>query len=279
VHGEHGWDIHDLDGTKWRPALLRRLHSPLIDRYIAVSKDLEHYLVRRVGIAADRIDQIYNGVDTERFAPSPDKRVAQLPAGFRGEEIIVIASVGRLQPVKDQASLLRAFAELVRGDAGFGDRLRLAIVGDGPLRGDLQRLAEILGITGLTWLPGAIENIPTVLRSFHVFVLSSLAEGISNTLLEAMASGLPVVATAAGGNTELVDDGYCGRLFSPGDVNALTRLLADYATNPSLRRMHGSAARRVAVERFGLDRMVASYLAIYENLFRDKDDGGRLAHS
>ena len=110
IHGEHGWDMHDLYGTRWRPAILRRLHSPLVDRYIVVSKDLERYLIRRVGIAASRISQIYNGVDTERFSPSRGEPGNGLPADFADQDMLVIGTVGRLQPVKDQATLLRAFA-------------------------------------------------------------------------------------------------------------------------------------------------------------------------
>jgi sugar transferase (PEP-CTERM/EpsH1 system associated) len=266
IHGEHGWDVGDLDGTRWRPAMLRRVHSPLVDRYIVVSKDLERYLVRRVGIAAGRISQIYNGVDTERFAPRPGRPANGLPPEFAEQDTLVIGTVGRIQPVKDQAILLKAFAELVQSHP----RLRLAVIGDGPLLGDLRRFTETLGIAKLTWLPGAIGNIPDALRGFDVFVLPSLCEGISNTVLEAMASGVPVVATAAGGNLELVEDGYCGRLFPPGDVAMLARLLAGYIADPLLRQAHAKAARRVAVERFSLETMVTKYEEVYLGLSRQR---------
>src|SRR5262249_2906904 len=148
---------------------------------------------------------------------------------------------------KDQATLVNGFAELVRNRPALGARLRLAIIGDGPLLSTLRQLTEMLGIAELTWLPGGVGNVPDALRSFDIFVLPSLSEGVSNTILEAMASGIPVVATAAGGNPELVWDGYCGRLFAPGDVPALARLLADYVADPLLRGAHGAAARRVVV--------------------------------
>jgi glycosyltransferase involved in cell wall biosynthesis len=125
------------------------------DRYIVVSKDLERYLTQRVGIAAGRISQIYNGVDTERFAPHSTGAGNGLPAEFAEQDTFVIGTVGRIQPVKDQFTLLKAFAELVQSNA----RLRLAVIGDGPLLGDLRRFAETLGIAKLTWLPGAIGNI------------------------------------------------------------------------------------------------------------------------
>jgi sugar transferase (PEP-CTERM/EpsH1 system associated) len=266
IHGEHGWDMGDLYGTRWRPAMLRRVHSPLVDRYIVVSKDLERYLIRRVGIADGRISQIYNGVDTERFTPRPSGAANGLPAEFAEEDTLVIGTVGRIQPVKDQVTLLKAFAELVQRYP----HLRLAVIGDGPLLNDLRGFAEALGITKLTWLPGAIGNIPDAMRRFDVFVLPSLSEGISNTVLEAMASGVPVVATAVGGNLELVEDGYCGRLFPPGDVTTLARLLAGYIADPLLRQAHAVAARRVAVERFSLDTMVRKYQEIYLGLCRQR---------
>jgi sugar transferase (PEP-CTERM/EpsH1 system associated) len=264
IHGEHGWDVDNLNGEKWKPALLRQIHSPLIDRYVTVSRDLERYLVARVRIQPHRISQIYNGVDTKRFAPTPQKPVGIMPTGFAGEDTLVIGTVGRLQPVKDQATLVRAFAELVDHHPALGAKLRLAIVGDGPLLADLQALAEGLGIGRQTWFPGAQTNIADTLRSFDIFVLPSLSEGISNTILEAMASGLPVLATAAGGNVELVEDRRSGRLFFPGDVRSLTRFLLKYAMDMALRREHGFAARRIAVERFSLDKMVGEYQSLYE---------------
>jgi sugar transferase (PEP-CTERM/EpsH1 system associated) len=268
VHGEHGWDMDDLHGEKWKSIWLRRIHSPLIDRYIAVSKDLERYLTHRVGIAARRVRQIYNGVDTERFAPSADKPASLLPPNLAGRDLFVIGTVGRIQAVKDQATLLRAFAELMRFSPGGSRRLRLAVVGDGPLLGQLRELAQSLGIAELTWFPGVVGNIPDVLRLLDVFVLPSLSEGISNTILEAMASRLPVLATARGGNVELIEDGVSGRLFEPGDVTSLARMLGEYLASPAVYRAHAEVARRQAVERFSLSAMVANYEAVYESAAR-----------
>lgn len=264
VHGEHGWDVHDLHGTSWKSVWLRKVHSPLIDRYVTVSKHLERYLVETIGIAPARITQIYNGVDTDRFAPPAARLDGVLPPGFAGPGSVVIGTVGRIQPVKDQATLVRAFAALARTPEG--GKLRLAIVGAGPLFDDLRRLIDSLGIAERTWLPGAVTNVPEVLRAFDVFALPSLAEGISNTILEAMATGLPVVATGVGGNVELVAEGSTGRFFEPGDANALARLIAGYAADATLRAEHARAARKAAVERFALDRMVAQYQATYDRL-------------
>jgi glycosyltransferase involved in cell wall biosynthesis len=115
-------------------------------------------------------------------------------------------------------------------------------------------------------MPGAISDVPNVMRALDVFVLPSLQEGISNTVLEAMASGLPVVATAVGGNVELVEEGRTGRLFEPGDAAALAALLDGYAARPEERSVHAAAARRRALEQFALPVMVARYQELYEGL-------------
>ncbi|PYX65420.1 MAG: hypothetical protein DMG78_29750 [Acidobacteria bacterium] len=258
--------------------MLRRLHSPLIDRYVTVSKDLERYLSRRVGIAPSRITQIYNGVDTERFAPVQEKPGGVLPNGFLDDRRIVIGSVGRIQAVKDHATLVRAFAAVIQTQSDLASRMRLTIVGDGPLLGDLRTLVKELFLDDLTWLPGAVDDISRVLQTFDVFVLPSLAEGISNTLLEAMATGLPVVATAVGGNGELVEDGKLGRLFRPGDVQTLARFLTEYVRDQQLREAHARAARRAAAERFGIDAMVDQYQAIYSALCYGADGAWRETH-
>jgi sugar transferase (PEP-CTERM/EpsH1 system associated) len=262
IHGEHGWDVSDLGGGGRKPAFLRRIHSPFVDRYITVSQHIKRYLVERVGIADERITQIYNGVDTDRFMPAASRTRDVLPRDFADASSVIIGTVGRAQPIKDQETLIRAFALLSR-ESSLAERARLAIIGDGPLLGRLRELVESLGIARRTWLPGAMNNVPDVMRTFDVFVLPSLLEGISNTVLEALATGLPVLATAVGGNVELVQDGATGRLFPPRDVDSLTKLLADYVADPTLRQTQARNARQVAVEKFGLSSMVERYEAVY----------------
>jgi sugar transferase (PEP-CTERM/EpsH1 system associated) len=266
IHGEHGWDVDDLSGRRVKPALLRRLHAPMVDRYITVSADLRNYLVERVGISSRRITQIINGVDTQRYAPAThaDDRWQALPEGFAVPGNVLVGTVGRLQAVKDQATLLRAFARVVGDGDVAASRARLVVVGDGPLRESLRGLAAELGISSLTWFPGAVGNVRELLRAFDLFVLPSLAEGISNTLLEAMATGLPLLATATGGNVELVADEVSGRLFQPRDVAGLSDLMRQYLADSSLRQRHGRAAREIAVARFSLATMLANYQSVYE---------------
>ena len=268
VHGEHGWDMDDIGGTRRKPALLRRLHAPFVNRYITVSKDLEHYLINRIGIRAQRITQIYNGVDVARFNPLTPKSRAWLPASFQREDLLLIGSVGRAQEVKDHTTLIQAFADLITAHSALRATLRLTIVGDGPMLATLRAQVTKLGLRDLVYLPGALNAIPEVLSSLDVFVLPSLNEGISNTLLEAMAAALPVVATAVGGNLELIESGNTGAFFTPRDTVALSRLLHAYATDAGLRRRHGDAGRQIAVSRYSLDAMVEQYVNVYDALCR-----------
>lgn len=276
IHGEHGRDVDDLHGDKFKPALLRRLHAPLVTHFIAVSRELESYLVSRVGVSAARISCICNGVDTERFRPEQSSSRGAIPTRFSAPGQIVIGTVGRVQPVKDQATLVRAFVRLVESSpAALSERLSLAIVGDGPLMPQLRAQVDACGFADRIWLAGNAENVPEVLRAFDLFALPSLAEGISNTVLEAMASGLPVIATAVGGNVELVQTGVNGQLFQPGDDRALAELLHAYVTDDSVRHAHAAASRRMAVDQFSLAAMVEHYRAVYESLSGRAQGAGR----
>jgi sugar transferase (PEP-CTERM/EpsH1 system associated) len=270
VHGEHGWDFSDLDGGARRSVLLRRLHAPFVSRYITVSKDLERYLVKRIGIAPARITQIYNGVDTSRFVPPAAPARNALPAAFAPPGTLVIGTVGRINPVKDHATLLRAFAALGVSAPALAVNARLVIVGDGPLLDASRALAASLAIEATTWFAGNRSDVPALLRAFDVFALPSLNEGISNTILEAMATGVPVVASAVGGNVELIDDGVTGLLVPPADSDALARAFLRYLAEGTLRASHGREARAAASARFSLPAMVDGYAGVYEALVRGR---------
>lgn len=263
LHGEHGWDVDNLDGRARRPLWLRRLHAPLIHHYVTVSLDLRRYLVERVGIAPHRVSNICNGVDTERFAPGSPSPELGLPADFLRPDVVRIGTVGRLQPVKNQVALLEAVALLRARCPELAVRIRLVLVGDGPLREELTRQARTMMLETTTWFAGATERVPEWMRALDVFVLPSLNEGISNTLLEAMATGVPVLASAVGGNPELIEEGVAGDTFAPRDVEGLAALIERYVAEPGLRRAHGMAVRRRAESNFSLRSMVAAYGDLY----------------
>ncbi|WJW74457.1 TIGR03088 family PEP-CTERM/XrtA system glycosyltransferase [Thiohalobacter sp. IOR34] len=268
LHGEHGWDVQDLDGRRYR--WLKRALRPLVSHYIALSQELESYLHDVIGVRKTRLSRILNGVDTERFHPPGSARPDVLPAGFRTAESLVIGTVGRMEAVKDQVTLARAFIELAAQRPDLRRRLRLVMVGDGSRKPQLEGLLREAGLLEQAWLPGARDDVPELMRALDVFVLPSLAEGISNTIMEAMASGLPVVATAVGGNAELVEDGSSGYLVPAADPVAMAEALAAYAEDPARREAHGRAARERAVRDFSLERMVAEYLAVYDGCLQGR---------
>ncbi len=263
IHGEHGWDTHDPDGARAKYRYLRRAISPFVDRFVAVSQELERWLIERVRIAPGRVKRICNGVDTVRFRPRDGVERPSLPAERFPQGCVVVASVGRFQAIKDPCNVVRAFIELRRSLAGRGPDVRLLFVGDGPLRRDAEALLEASGNAEASWLPGAREDVSDLLRDADVFVLGSKREGISNTVLEAMATGLPVIATMVGGNRELVVDGETGVLVPPEDSMALSAALALYVIDATLRRRHGQRARERAERQYSLQRMISDYRDLY----------------
>jgi sugar transferase (PEP-CTERM/EpsH1 system associated) len=278
VHGEHGRDVSDLDGSNRKYQWLRRLLSPLIHRYIAVSQDLADWLVSTVRIAPGKVTRIYNGVDHSRFLPrfgaegsSAIQRLRTslpgMPASFLPDAgCRVVGTVGRLAAVKDQQSLIRALAHILRESPQRRQALRCIIVGDGPERAALTAAVAQHGLEESVWLAGDRDDIPDLLACMDVFVLPSLGEGISNTVLEAMATGLPVIATRVGGNPELVQDGVTGLLVPVGDVPALAAAIAALVDDPArCDRMGRAAVQRVTTD-FDWERTVSAYLRVYDEL-------------
>ncbi|MGH7384366.1 MAG: glycosyltransferase [Candidatus Rokuibacteriota bacterium] len=264
IHGEHGREASDPAGLNPRRNRLRRAFAPLIDRYVTVSLDLGRWLAEVVRIPAARIVTIHNGVDLRRFSSDVSERGSEALGLPDGE--VVVGTVGRLDPVKDQIGLIEAFARLNPGAVPA----TLVIVGDGPCRSALEARAASLGIADRVRLLGTRSDVAALLGSFDLFVLPSLAEGISNTILEAMATGLPVVATRVGGNPELVEHGVTGSLVSVGDRDELATTLAAYLSDPHLRLLQGKAGRGRASEHFALERMAARYLELYAALIQRK---------
>lgn len=265
VHGEHGLDVVELDGRNRKYNLLRRLSGLVVDRYVTVSRELANWLVRDIGLPADRVIPVYNGVDTARFHPGSSER-AVLPDGFAPPGSFVIGTIGRLEAVKDQTTLVDAFCRLIGERPVLRGRVRLAVIGDGSLRGALERTLAEHDAAGLAWLPGYRADAPELMRSFDAFVLPSQREGISNTILEAMATARPVVATAVGGSPEIVVDGVTGFLVPRADPAAMAARLLAYLDQPGLASAHGQAGLARVQERFSLAAMMAAYGRVYDAL-------------
>jgi sugar transferase (PEP-CTERM/EpsH1 system associated) len=262
IHSEHGWDIYDPDGTNRKYRAMRRFANPMISRFVTVSRELEEWLATRVGIPSSKITRICNGVDTDKFRPVDRSQASTvLPGSIFPPDSVVVTSVTRFSPIKDPLNLVRAFISARRDPAGAS--LRLAMIGDGPLREDALRELREAKLESDAWLPGARDDVAPILRGAAIYALGSLREGISNTVLESMATGLPVIATRTGGNVELVEDGVTGRLVAPGHSGELAEALLAYMREPRMRTIHGAAARMRAENEYSLRRMLAGYEALY----------------
>ena len=268
VHGEHGRDIHDLDGTNKKYNLLRKAMQPFVHRYIAVSRDLLQWLKHTVAIPEKKLRQIYNGVDAGKFSPRQDD--AQLgdlaPPGLLPENAVVVGTVGRLAEVKNQQLLIEAVGDLFTKRPILRGTLRLVLVGDGPLKPQLVERVKQLGLSDVVWFSGDRNDVPALMQLMDIFILPSLAEGISNTLLEAMASGLPVIATRVGGNVELIEEGVNGRLVPANNVVAMADAVAELIDDPALRQSMGEKGLALVRTTFNWEKTVADYLAVYDTL-------------
>jgi len=260
VHGEHGREVADPEGRNLRRNRIRRALAPLVHHFVTVSADLRRWLIEDVRVPAAKVTAIHNGVDLSRFG-----RAGKLESRMRlalPADAPIVGTVGRLDPVKDQVGLIRAFAQVrTQHPAAV-----LVVAGDGPCRAELERVAAGLGQRDHVRLLGNRDDIPTVMSALDVFVLPSIAEGISNTILEAMATGLPVVATRVGGNPELVEEGVGGALVPRSDPDALAAAIAAYTGDAELRRRHGQASRQRAIGHFSLERMAQAYANLYTAL-------------
>ncbi len=265
VHGEHGRDRDDLDGNNRVHQWLRRFYRPFVGHYIALGSELAAYLREKVGVSSSALTPICNGVDHERFHPS----VARHPipgCPFQAPELWLFGTVGRMQTVKAQTLLVQAFIALLQQHPALQAQVRLVIVGDGPLRAECEALLADAGFAHLAWLPGERSDVADVMRGLNCFVLPSLVEGISNTILEAMACGLPVLATQVGGTVDLVTPGVTGRLVQAGDVPALCNAMAAMAMNRSEAQAMGRAGRQSVEAQFSLPAMVSAYEGVYDRM-------------
>jgi glycosyltransferase involved in cell wall biosynthesis len=187
-----------------------------------------------------------------------------VPDGFFAENTFVIGSVGRMTDVKNFPRLVQAFLLLLNEVPGAQAQLRLIIVGDGKSRQPCLEMLRSAGAEALAWLPGERADIPQLMRTMDLFVLPSLGEGISNTILEAMSTGLPVVATSVGGNAELVAEGVTGMLVPPDEPGAMMRAILPYYRNPDLLASHGRAARQQIETSFSIEAMTQGYIRVYD---------------
>jgi sugar transferase (PEP-CTERM/EpsH1 system associated) len=243
VHMRH---FTRLPSMSRRQTLLARFASRLVNDYVCVSEESAR-VAKEEGVPAERVRTIPNGIDLERFkytGPNPHS-----PA----------VVVGRLSPEKDLGNLVRAVALITRQKPAF----RLEIAGAGPCRAELEQLAKEVGVESQVSFLGEVRDVAGLLSRASMFVLPSLTEGISLTLLEAMACGLPIVATRVGGTPEVVIDGQTGLLVPPADPAALARAILEVSGNQTRSQQLGDAGRSRVEQLFASKRMVEAYEALY----------------
>lgn len=259
IHSEHGRDINTMHGDPWRRCIFRRVCYAIADEVFTVSNELREHYARQVRFSPDRIRVIPNGVDSARFRPlqSPDSMRAKLGLA---PDVLVLGTVGRLDPVKDQGTLLSAAERLLQA----GMKLHVLLVGDGPERERLlTRVAGSESLRGHVTFAGEVANPEKWLQTMDIYVLPSLSEGMSNSLLEAMSTGLPCVATCVGSNPDLVEEGETGFLVPAANAVAMAQRIEALASNAALRRSFGDRARRKADLQFSLNAMVENYSRLY----------------
>lgn len=252
----HVGTLHDVYVVDERPARIHllQLAALLGTRLVCVSEDMEAFYRRRGLFWRQALRTVYNGTSSMPAPQVPDLRQA---LGLSDADLLVIC-VGRLVRLKNHQLLLRAFAGLDTPQPAH-----LLLVGDGPLRDQLHCLATELDIAERVHFLGRRDDVPALLAASDIFALCSDTEGLSCSILEAMAAGLPVVATRVGGNSELVTDGSTGYLVEPDDVAAVQARLLALALDPARRQRFGRAAQQRIATQFSLDVMLEAYLRQY----------------
>lgn len=262
-----------LHSTGWPDNVgrLNRALTPLTDAFIAVASEHGRYLVQEERFPADKVHVIPNGVDTDRFRWSASRRArAREQLGFKADTP-VCGIVAALRPEKNHELFLKTAAR-VRSElpnAGF------VIIGDGEQRKELQQLTDQLGLTDNVQFLGSRSDVPELLPALDVFSLTSHNEANPVSILEAMASGVPVVATRVGSVAESVADGVTGYVATPGDVDALTRRWLALLADGTRAREMGLAGREAVCARWSLDQMVEGYQRLIRRIFVCKTAAAR----
>ncbi len=235
------------------------------DAVIAISEDAKREMLKWNRIDTKKTKVIYNGIDIDRYSKQQNGSEAKKALNIE-PSTFVVGTVARLSPEKDQVTLIDAFSKVVNKI----DDAKLIFVGDGILREELVNYASKLGISDKVMFLGFRDDVFKILPVFDVFVLSSLTEGISLTLLEAMAARKPILATSVGGNPEIVEDGVTGFLVPPKDPDKMAEKIINLLQNKELARRMGETGRKRMAEKFSLDRMVSEYKQLYEECLARK---------
>ena len=266
IHGEHG---REGQSATPRQIFLSRYLAKLAVRVTTVSAELGKELVTRWKIPSELVSDIPNGVDLDIFGQSESVDSLRREFNFSPENQVIL-NIGGLRPVKDHPTLLRAFAQVSQKFP----HVRLVLVGTDSgkgIRSQLETQVDQLGIRHAVHFAGSRYDIPQLLALCDVYVNSSRFEGMSNTILEAMASHRPVIATDVGGNPELVVPELTGALFSPGDDRTLAHLMGRLLQDPALVRKMGQEGRAKVERDHSITKMVQAYSTLYRGVFARKE--------
>lgn len=255
VHTKHG--NNPKNGTR---LIAGNLAGRLVHAFVAVSPETADFARGRKEIDERRLSVITNGIELGRFHPDPEARARVRAELGIDADAWVVGTVGRVAVEKNQALFVRALAPLL------GPGAHLVIAGDGPLMPSLRELTTTLGVAAYVHLLGVRHDVPAILCALDVFVLSSLTEGLPLVVPEAMATSLPVVATAVGGLPTVIDEGVTGYLVPSQDEATLRERAAALKADRELGRTLGARARSAAIERFSAERMQRDYQDLYERI-------------
>jgi len=263
IHSEYGLDIRSYNGEPLRRNLFRRVAFELAHRVFAVSSHLRDLIAHRTGFPARRIGVIHDGVDNQRFLTDGLARSqCRKELGISNEEFC-IGSIGRLDPIKDHPTLLRAVEQFSKSCPNW----RLLIIGDGPELSKLQAFVnEHPILQKRVHFLGRTNEVPRILNALDAYVLHSVSEEISNSLLEAMATGLPVVATMSGGTPEVIAHGKSGWMFPVGDYFQLAEYLGILYRQIEQRKNLGQEAIRCVSDKFSMQKTVQQYGKLYDSV-------------
>jgi glycosyltransferase involved in cell wall biosynthesis len=251
-------------GTWMGPArrFVERASTAFADAVIVNAPAVGRYMIDVVGVRADRLRLIPNGVDTSTFRPRRDGDPDLRTAIWGGEPAEVVGCVMSLTEKKNPRMLVEAARRVVEARPSA----RFLLAGEGPLRGSIEAAIASSGLSGRFRLLGFRNDTPDLIRSFDVLALTSDREGLPNIVLEAMATGIPVVATGVGGAVDLVREDETGRIVPPGDAGALAEALLGIIRDREAARRMGEAARRIVLTEFAMERMVERTMGLYDEL-------------
>lgn len=259
IHQEHGTLISVIKNKKRRRLTIKFLFNYIENQVIAVSNALKQAIIEFLNIDKSKIITIHNGIQIDKFDIIIDKTSKRKELGLTDDDIVV-GTIGRLVPVKNQKVLIQAIKYLLNRLP----KIKLILIGKGPLEEELKTFTQNLNLTNKVLFLGQRNDIPELLKIMDVFTLPSLHEGISITLLEAMASGLPVVATDVGGNPEVVINGKTGILIPPNDHIKLAEAINDIIQDKNKATLYACTAKMQIKNKFSLEKMVNKY----ENLYK-----------